>query len=149
MTMTEGSGQIPPPPYRIFEHTADLGVEIYGEDKPDLFRNAALTLADILTDRSRVEGKDEREVVIEGGDREELLVNFLREILSLFNGDGWLLKDCRINSMEDCHLRATVVGEPFARDRHTMDVEIKAITYHGAELRSVPRGWVGKVVCDV
>lgn len=137
------------PSYRIFEHTADLGVEIYGVDEAALFRNAALALADILTDRSRVEEKETREVKAEGGDREELLVNFLRDVLALFNGEGWLLKECTIRSVGDCHVRATMTGEPFAPDRHTMEVEIKAVTYHRVEVRSTAGGWVGRVVCDV
>jgi SHS2 domain-containing protein len=136
-------------PYRIFEHTADLGMEIYGNDVADLFRNAACALADVLTDRSRVEGRESKEIAAEGNDREELFVNFLREIVALFNGDEWLLNECMIHSVDNTHLHATVTGEPFARERHTVEVEIKAVTYHHVEVRDTPQGWVGKVVCDV
>ena len=138
-----------PAHYRVFDHTADLGVEIYGRDEADLFKNAALALADILIDRSRVEGNESKEIVAEGNDREELFVNFLREIVALFNGDGWLVKGCMIHSVDKTHLHATVTGEPFARERHTVKAEIKAVTYHHVEVRSTPGGWVGRVVCDV
>jgi SHS2 domain-containing protein len=137
------------PPYRIFEHTADLGVEISGTDERDLFRNAALALSDIMTDRQHIRGREEREIVVEGGDREELLVNFLREVLNLYNGEGWLLKECIIGEMDGFHLRASVTGEPFDLARHTMDVEIKAVTYHRTEIQKTAKGWTGRVVCDV
>ncbi|MBW2673719.1 MAG: archease [Deltaproteobacteria bacterium] len=147
--MTKDADQADRPPYRIFEHTADLGVEIYGTDERDLFRNAALALSDIMTDRRRLRGREEREIVAEGGDREEVLVNFLREVLYLYNGEGWLLKECVISEMDGFHLCAVATGEPFAHGRHTMDVEIKAVTYHRVQIQRAAQGWTGRVICDV
>lgn len=147
--MTNGTIRAADPPYRIFDHTADLGVEVYGTDERDLFRNAALALYDIMTDRHRVRGREERQIAVEGADREELLVNFLREALSLYNSEGWLVNECAIREMDDCHLRATVTGEPFDPGRHTMNREIKAVTYHQAHIHRTARGWTGRVICDV
>ncbi|MDD5722975.1 MAG: archease [Syntrophales bacterium] len=147
--MIKATNQAPRPPYRIFEHTADLGVEIYGTDERDLFENAALALFDIMTDSRCVRGREERAIVAEGGDREEVLVNFLREVLYLYNGEGWLLKECEIAEMDGFHLRATGTGEPFAHDRHTVNVEIKAVTYHRAQIHRTAQGWTGRVICDV
>jgi len=147
--MTDRTIRAADPPYRIFDHTADLGLEVYGTDEGDLFRNAAHALFDILTDRGRVRGREEREIAVEGADREELLVNFLREVLSLYNSESWLLKECTIRDRGDCHLRATVTGEPFDRSRHTMDREIKAVTYHRVRIDRTARGLTGRVVCDV
>jgi len=39
--MNENRGQAAFPPYRVFDHTADLGVEIYGINKEELFCNSA------------------------------------------------------------------------------------------------------------
>lgn len=137
------------PPYQLFEHTADLGLEVYGTDERDLFRNAALALFDLLTDRGRIRGREEREIAVEGADREELLVNFLREVLSLYNSEGWLLKDCIIRNLDDSRLGTTVTGEPFERDRHTMKREIKAVTYHQTHIDRTALGWTGRIICDV
>jgi SHS2 domain-containing protein len=147
--MTNGTIRAADPPYRIFDHTADLGLEVYGTDERDLFRNAAHALFDILTDRGRVRGREERQIAVEGADREELLVNFLREALSLYNSEGWLVNECAIREMDDCHLRATVTGEPFDPGRHAMNREIKAVTYHQAHIERTARGWTGRVICDV
>jgi len=147
--MTDRTIRAAEPPYCIFDHTADLGLEVYGTDDRDLFRNAALALFDILTDRGRVRGREERAIAVEGADREELLVNFLREVLSLYNSEGWLVHECAIRGMDDCHLRATVTGEPFDRGRHTIDREIKAVTYHRVRIERTARGLTGRVVCDV
>ncbi|MBP9531816.1 MAG: archease, partial [Syntrophaceae bacterium] len=34
--------------YELFDHTADLGLEIYGRTKRELFANAALALFDVM-----------------------------------------------------------------------------------------------------
>jgi SHS2 domain-containing protein len=147
--MTKDTIRIIRPFYRIFEHTADLGVEIYGTDERNLFRNAAGALCDILTDTSLVDARGEWEICAEGCDLEELLVNFLREILYKFNGEGLLLKECVISEIDDIHVKGTVKGEPFVPDRHGMNMEIKAVTYHGTEIRKTGEGWTGRVIFDV
>ena len=110
------------PPYKIFDHTADLGVEIYGRNEGELFCNAAVALFDIMTDISLVHVRGEWEVSAEGGDLEELLVNFLREILYMCNGEGLLLKEFVISEMDNFHLKGTAKGEPFVHDRHCMNI---------------------------
>lgn len=137
------------PPYAIFDHTADLGVEIYGRDERELFCNAAFALFDIMTDISLVHIRGEREVSVEGGDLEELLVNFLREILYMCNGEGLLLKEFVISEMDSFHLKGTARGEPFVHGRHCMNIEIKAITYHRVEIKKAPGTWVGRIIFDV
>jgi len=86
--------------YNIFDHTADLGLEIYGKDEKELFSNAAFALFDIITNIDDVDIKEKRDLVIEGSDREDLLVNFLREILYMFNGEGLLLREFSISELD-------------------------------------------------
>ena len=137
------------PPYRIFDHTADLGVEIYGKKEEELFCNAAFALFDIMTDISLVHIRGEWEVSAEGGDLEELLVNFLREILYMCNGEGLLLQDFVISEMDNFHVKGTAKGEPFVHGRHCMNIEIKAVTYHRVEIRKTSGTWIGRVIFDV
>ena len=73
--------------YKLFDHTADLGVEIYGKTVTDLFANAAFAVFDIITDLKHVTPTMERKIVVEGEGWEDLLVNYLREILYMFNGE--------------------------------------------------------------
>lgn len=135
--------------YVLFDHTADLGIEIYGADMKTLFENAAFALYDIMTDLDSVGTGETGEIVAEGTDREDLLVNYLRESLHAFNGQGLLLKEQAITVMDEKHLVATFRGEFFDPDRHRLDKEIKAVTYYGAEVKETPQGWVARLVMDV
>ena len=70
-------------PYKLFDHTADLGVEVAGSSLEGIYSNAAEALFGILSDLSAVETKETLLRKIEGLDHEDLLINFLRELLNL------------------------------------------------------------------
>jgi SHS2 domain-containing protein len=135
--------------YRTFNHTADLGLAITGTSREDLFANAALAVFDIITDLSLVEPREARRIVVEGDSPEDLLINFLREILYLYNGKHWLMKEIRMTRFGDTALEAEAMGEPLDGRKHEICKEIKAVTYHQAEVRRTPEGWSAKVIFDV
>jgi len=137
------------PRYTIFDHTADLGVEIYGKTLPELFANAAFAVFDILTDLRFVKATEERQLVIEGSGWEDLLVNYLREILYLFNGEGLLLKEYSIGKIAPYRLEGSVTGEFFDPATHRIHTEIKAVTYHQISVRETSDQWTGRVIFDV
>jgi SHS2 domain-containing protein len=135
--------------YKIFDHTADLGVEISGETQADLFSHAALALFDLLVDARGMEAAEFREIAIDGADITDLFVNFLREILYLFNGEGFVLTSCRIGRIDDRRLTAKIRGGRYDARKHRVKTEIKAVTYHQAAVMKTAKGWEGRVVFDV
>src|SRR5271157_728122 len=118
------------PNYKFFDHTADIGVEISGRTKKELFANAASALFDILIesydDKSKtVKGTQRRQktVSVDGAEVEDLLINFLREILYLFNGMGWVVEHCKIMECGNKKLMAQLIGEPFNKKKHSIKTE--------------------------
>lgn len=136
-------------PYHAFDHTADLGLVITGESEGDLFSNAAFAVFDSITDLERVESREMRRIAVAGDNWEDLLINFLREVLYLYNGERWLLKKARIIRISEKDLEAEAFGEPFNGRKHEICKEIKAVTYHQAEVRQTHAGWTARVIFDV
>jgi SHS2 domain-containing protein len=155
--------------YRILNHTADIGVEVHGTTLEGLFSQAALALVDLLTDRTMLSGSTEKLIHIEGSDIDELWINYLREILYLFNGDQFLVKgvqgiayDCSSspagvdvlplrekNTGTGWSLAAHCFGDIYDPCCHVIKTEIKAVTYHRAEVKQTPEGWQGVFIVDV
>lgn len=136
--------------YRIFDHTADLGVEVTGATLEELYAGAAFALFDLLTDLSSVRAGRSREFDVLGEDPAGLLVNFLREILYAWNGEGFLMKSCFIRQITPTRLGAVLRGETYDLARHRILKEIKAVTYHQASVLRTPEGgWAARVVFDV
>lgn len=139
----------PKPRYKIFNHTADLGLEIFGKEEKELFSNAAFAVFDLIVDLQDVNIKETRRLVVKGADREDLFVNYLRELLYMWNGEGMLLKDFSVLEIDSRHLVGEMKGEPFDPARHTIKTEIKAVTYHQVEVKETKEGWKGRVIFDV
>ena len=64
--------------YTLIDHTADLGIEVTGRTKKELFTKAALSLMDIVVERKGTgAGVKEKALTVEGSDPADLLINFL------------------------------------------------------------------------
>ena len=142
--------------YTFFDHTADIGVEIFGRTKKELFANAACALFDILIQTIDNKSKTSRGTkgrikirTVDGADVEDLLINFLRELLYLFNGTGWVVDHCEIVECSNKRLVAHLWVEPYNKKKHVMKTEIKAVTYHGLSVERIKNGWKARVIFDV
>jgi SHS2 domain-containing protein len=164
-------------PYKEFEHTADVGVEIYGSTLEDLFKNAGYAFFDTIVDATTISPNITRTVSISGADVETLLMNWLRELLFLFSvnqevyGEFELLQDtfCTPEQDESCTpeqnkfytpekqnkfyipatLEVRVKGEPLDLKKHHFHTEIKAVTYHQFTVFNENGIWKARVIFDV
>jgi SHS2 domain-containing protein len=135
--------------YETFEHTADLGLRVRAANLPTLFSDAARGLFSmIVPDSDSVRPVEEASFSIEGTDSELLLFDWLNELLFTFETRRLLLVrfDVRLG---DFGLRATAHGEAFDEERHQLDHEVKAITYHGLKLEKTGGEWLAEVIVDI
>jgi len=135
--------------WRLLDHTADLGIEVEGSSLEELFARAGETVFELMVELNTVETTVSRKLVIEGADLPDLWVNYLREVLYLWGGEGLLMKKVDVNQLTDTYLEATLYGEPYDSRKHALMMEIKAVTYHKAEVVRTPEGWKGRVIFDV
>lgn len=135
--------------YLLIDHTADIGIDIFGATLQELFTHAAFALFDIITDLSKVDNTIEYTLEISGIDREQLLVNWLTELLYLHDVKTLLFKDFYITDMKDNHLKATIRGEAFIENKHVINTEIKAVTYHSLSIARKDHQWKARVIFDL
>ncbi|MFH1135345.1 MAG: archease [Pseudomonadota bacterium] len=135
--------------YRVFNHTADLGVYFYGPTPADVFRNAGLSLPRLLMDRPPRRGREKRFLEVDGTDREDLLIRWLSELLYIFNVKRLVATDLEDATLEPGLWRAGLVLAPFDLKSHGLKHDMKAATYHDPEFRPVRTGWRARVVFDL
>lgn len=143
--MTKGKKR----PYRYLDHTADIGCEVSGKTRRQLFEYAAGALFSLITPHEDVREEEERILEVSGMDEVDLWVNYLRELLSLVNGDGFIGRSVRITHLGKKNMRCVVRGEKLDYRRHRPVKEVKAVTYHGARVERTPSGWRGRFICDI
>lgn len=135
--------------YRTIDHTADLGLEIFGESPAALFENACLALFDTMCDLSCVREAHEQTLRVDGCDQTDLLINWLRELLALWTVEDKLIASVHVLSISETAVFAQLKYDRFQPKCHQMKREVKAITYHRAQVVERDGGWVARVVVDV
>ena len=128
-------------PYTIIEHTADIGLETEGDSMEEAFAHAAVGMFDILSDGSNVECTTSVPVKVDAEDPEELLVNYLTELLYLYDVEGILFHEFTVRISElggTWELVGEARGEMFDVNKHNYPIEIKAVTYHMLEVKENP-----------
>lgn len=123
--------------YELFEHTADVGIKARGKDLGEMFENAAVGMFDIISDTKNVNRVGEVRVELEADSAEQLLVDFLSELLYIFDAQHILLAEFAVTISRKkvgYRLSANAFGEEFDSKKHRVGKEIKAVTYHMLEV---------------
>jgi SHS2 domain-containing protein len=135
--------------YEHFEHTADLGIRIYAGSVDELFADAARGLfAVMVTNVEAVLPVEEATFQVAGNNLEELLHDWLSELLYTFYTRRLVLGDFRVQ-VGAAGLSAVARGEPLDPQRHEIDGEVKAITWHGLKVEQLADRWRAEVIVDM
>ena len=140
--------------YEIFEHTADLGLRIKAPDLDSLFAEAGRALFSVIVENlAEVRPEKEIHIRVEGKQIDYLMLDWLDELIYTFESKLLLLSDFAVSvgpdGIKGCGLEATAWGETFDPDRHRLENEVKAITYHGLLVEQKEAGWTAEVIVDI
>lgn len=135
--------------YRVTTRQSELAVKVFGNSQAGLFVNSALALFDIMIDIEKVEIRERLPLELEGVDRDDLLVNWLRELLYLYQTGGYLLKEFHIKLLKDTMVRAEVCGEKIDPDRHEIRKEMTAVAYHKGRMQQTGNQWTAQVIFGI
>ena len=135
--------------FEILDHTADIGIIVYGENLKALFENAGKAFFHLITDLRKVRGRIERKISIEGESLDRLMVDWLSELLYLHDVENLLFKEFEVESVGKDGLKAIAKGEPFQEGIHAIKTEVKAVTYHRIEVRQEKGRWRAQVIFDL
>ena len=81
------------PMHERFDHTADLGLRIRAVSVAELFAEAGYALmATLVANVDSIRPATQRRIEIDGDDIEYLLVDWLRELLYVFDAEGMLFR---------------------------------------------------------
>jgi SHS2 domain-containing protein len=135
--------------FKILDHTADIGVFIYGENLRALFENAGEAFFHLITDLRKVRRRVEKTIEIGGESLDRLMVDWLSELLYLHDVEYLLFREFKVASVGENGLKAVVKGEPFQEGVHVIKTEVKAVTYHRIEVRKSDGRWRARVIFDL
>ena len=116
--------------FEIINHTADVGIIAYGADMNETFANAAKALFSLITELDDVEEAIHRDIELTAPDQESLLVEWLNELIYLFDAENIIFKRFDITQLSQTHLKARSYGHKVDSSKHKLKTGVKAATYH-------------------
>ena len=143
--------------FEILEHTADLRIKAWGKTKEELFKNALRGMAYVQKEEARIKNQEARitkKVQVKSTDMTALLIDFLSEVLTQSQINRVVFFDANFKAFSDTpsadsgqvELEAEIEGIKVDK----FDEDIKAVTYHEAEVKQNPEGvYETKIVFDI
>ena len=138
--------------FKYLDHTADLEFISYGKTLNEVFANSALAFFTATLNPGSVEIKESREIKLSAPDLETLMHDWLNELLFLFEVEFLVFREFKVEIEklnENYELYAECSGEELDLKRHTIDAEIKAVTYHNLSVEERNGLWEARVLCDI
>ena len=154
--------------YQILEHSGDLKIKVWGKSLEELFKNSAEAMYGAACGRKfkiqkclpvpitigiskipyRIAKCKIKEVVIKGSDYENLLINFLNELLYLSDtqNKGFYPQNLVFGKKGDnLTLSANLLPFPFL----IPELEIKSATYHNLKVEKKDDLYQTTIVFDI
>lgn len=161
--------------FKIIQHTADVGLEVYGKNYKEIFLNAAFGLLKIICpvrkkappfmrgnkyfrrvktqpeisngvyQNKSITQKHRMKIIIEGLDYENLLVKWLNEIIYQIYVNKKIFSKFQIKQLNQKKLFAVA----FYDFVHTITKEVKSATYHNLNIKKNNGLLKTKIIFDI
>lgn len=135
--------------FELFDHTADLGVRAFAPSLPELVRVAGEGLYAAIGELHPGGELREEHFAFSDGDLAMLLRDYLAELLFIFERDHRMVTAIRVEAFEPGRLEVTGESHIIDPSASLFDREVKAVTYHGLELKPVAGGYQLEYIVDI
>ena len=142
--------------YKFLEDVAlaDIAYEAYGKDLNELFENAAMAIFELSVELKTVEAKKKFEISLQHEKLDNLLYDFLSEILFLKDSKYVVFKKVKTLINEDkktkkWKLKSTLEGDTINPEKQHLENDIKAVTMHMFKLEKLKTGYKATIVVDI
>ncbi len=134
-------------PYRYLDHTADLGIEVFGSTFEELLINIGKAIFETQI-KGDIQEHTSVTFQLEAESQEDLFIDWCRELLYMFSVKQFIPVRYSIE-LEHLSLQAELHGDIFDPRRHTVRIEIKNPTYHDFQIKKMPDLLSATIIFDV
>jgi SHS2 domain-containing protein len=134
--------------FEEIDHGGDVGIEAWGETTERALENVTLGLFALMT-HGGVSARVKRELAVEAGSDEDLLVDWLSEVIAAASTHGEVYCKAEIRSSGPHSVLGVLRGESIDPARHEFRFDVKAATYHQLVFERGKSGCRVRVVFDL
>ena len=141
-------------PFKFLEKIAiaDIAFEVTAPTLDKLFEEAGMAASDIMVNPKTVKLKLKKTLKMSADSLENLMYDFLSELIYLKDTKGLLFIKYSIKVKQiknEWSLSALATGDRIDRKRHDLRNDLKAITMHMFVVEQRGRSWYARVVVDI
>lgn len=140
-------------PYKFLRDVAiaDVAFQAEGKTLPELFESAGMAVTNTMVkDLKKVKPRTTKTIKVKADSIENLLFNFLQEIIFLKDAKLLLLSKFNVKVDEkNKTLTAKASGDKLNPKKHELLVDVKAVTMHNFEVKKEKNKWIARVILDV
>ncbi|PIZ52536.1 archease [Candidatus Woesearchaeota archaeon CG_4_10_14_0_2_um_filter_33_10] len=131
----------------IDDLTSDVMFEAYGKNLKELFKNSALALFSVICDIKKVGEEKTVDIEVNGDSLEELMVNWLQDLIALVDTDELFFSMFEIVEINENNLKAKAYGEPISPKK--AGVVVKGVTYYKLKLEKIKDKFKATISLDI
>jgi len=140
-------------PYKLLEDIAiaDIAFEATGKTMEEVFESCAIAFSDISANVKKIQSKIKKEIKLSAGMIEDLLYNFLSELIYLKDAEQLLFAkyEVKIKQTKNYELVVTAYGQNLNEIKKELKDDVKAVTMHMFEIKQTEKGWRAQVILDI
>ena len=130
-----------------------MAFEAWGDTPEETFVSAGDATMNVMVDAlDSITPRESRTIVLSSDALDMLLFDLLQELIYYKDAEQLLLRlhSLSIEDLEGSYkLLAEARGEKIDRERHPLNVDVKAVTLHRFAVERTPTGWRAAVILDI
>ncbi len=132
--------------FRFLEHTADVRMEVLANSYEELFFEALKGLAEFVAPEACKQEKNFlQDIHLQANSYEELLVDFLSEVLFFLETRWILFCEISFRKLSENELAGTLRGTEI----QNLEEHVKAITYEDLKIEKTSEGFSVEITLDI
>jgi SHS2 domain-containing protein len=139
--------------HELFEHAADIGVRGKGKTIEEAFSECGNAMLSVMFELNKVEEKEKVYITCNALSLENLLINYLNEILAQKDLKEMAFQRIEVKRIEEKQkkffLNAECFGEPLDLVKHSPKTEVKAASYSELKIEEKKNEFMVQCIVDV
>ncbi|MBI1825890.1 MAG: archease [Planctomycetes bacterium] len=137
------------PHFELFDHTADMGVQVIAPTMAGLMAPATQGLYSIIGELVATSKQEAFQFELSGNDPAILLRDYLNQVLFVFERDHRMLISFEQTEFSREHLIVNATAAALDPEKCVYSHEVKAITYHELSIREIEGGFEARFIVDI
>ena len=123
--------------YKYLEHSTDAFIEVKAKNLEEAFSVAGKSVVETIIDLKNIQEVEKKSIKVKGRNLQNLLYNWLEEIVTITITDGFAIKNFSVNikKNKEYQIVSKISGEKLNLKKHNYKVEIKSPTFHLMEIK--------------